>query len=202
MTRAYASCPISNAGGQATHVHGRPTQRIDAGLVAALNPREPRYVVDRTAETHVGSGARVGARDRLRSQWQAFHTKRSARPIFCHARPPLIMRLLYQAASALSGIARNWNGTWKSPTWKTAYEELVLANRILFAQGVSTHSATSVRALRRSSRFLLTWAIGRHWQTAADVLSFDLDETRRTRPVANSTASALFTRRYTVRGPT
>jgi HCOMODA/2-hydroxy-3-carboxy-muconic semialdehyde decarboxylase len=55
-------------------------------------------------------------------------------------------------------------------------EELVLANRILFAQGVvDAFGHVSVRSAADPNRFLLTWAVAPALATAADVLSFDLD---------------------------
>jgi ribulose-5-phosphate 4-epimerase/fuculose-1-phosphate aldolase len=55
-------------------------------------------------------------------------------------------------------------------------EELVLANRILFAQGVvDAYGHVSVRSAADPNRFLLTWAIAPALATAADVLSFDFD---------------------------
>jgi ribulose-5-phosphate 4-epimerase/fuculose-1-phosphate aldolase len=54
--------------------------------------------------------------------------------------------------------------------------ELVLANRILFAQGVvDAFGHVSVRSAADPSRFLLTWAVAPALATAADVLSFDFD---------------------------
>jgi HCOMODA/2-hydroxy-3-carboxy-muconic semialdehyde decarboxylase len=54
--------------------------------------------------------------------------------------------------------------------------ELVLANRILFAQGVvDAFGHVSVRSAADPSRFWLTWAIAPALVTAADVLSFDFD---------------------------
>lgn len=55
-------------------------------------------------------------------------------------------------------------------------EELVLANRILFAQGVvDAFGHVSARSSADPSRFLLSWAIAPALATAADVLSFDFD---------------------------
>jgi ribulose-5-phosphate 4-epimerase/fuculose-1-phosphate aldolase len=55
-------------------------------------------------------------------------------------------------------------------------EELVLANHILFAQGVvDAFGHVSVRSAADPNRFLLTWAVAPALATAADVLSFDLD---------------------------
>jgi ribulose-5-phosphate 4-epimerase/fuculose-1-phosphate aldolase len=54
--------------------------------------------------------------------------------------------------------------------------ELVLANRILFAQGVvDAFGHVSARSAADPNRFLLTWAIAPALATAADVLSFDFD---------------------------
>jgi ribulose-5-phosphate 4-epimerase/fuculose-1-phosphate aldolase len=55
-------------------------------------------------------------------------------------------------------------------------EELVLANRILFAQGVvDAYGHVSVRSAADPSRFWLTWAVAPALATSADVLSFDFD---------------------------
>jgi HCOMODA/2-hydroxy-3-carboxy-muconic semialdehyde decarboxylase len=55
-------------------------------------------------------------------------------------------------------------------------EELVLANRILFAQGVvDAFGHVSVRSAADPNRFRLTWAIAPALVTAPDVLSFDFD---------------------------
>jgi ribulose-5-phosphate 4-epimerase/fuculose-1-phosphate aldolase len=55
-------------------------------------------------------------------------------------------------------------------------EELVLANRILYAQGVvDAFGHVSVRSAADPNRFLLTWAVAPALATAADVLSFDFD---------------------------
>jgi ribulose-5-phosphate 4-epimerase/fuculose-1-phosphate aldolase len=55
-------------------------------------------------------------------------------------------------------------------------EELVLANHILFAQGVvDAFGHVSVRSAADPNRFWLTWAIAPALAQKSDVLSFDLD---------------------------
>jgi len=55
-------------------------------------------------------------------------------------------------------------------------EELVLANHILFNQGVvDAFGHVSVRSAKDPSRFWLTWAVAPALATRADVCSFDFD---------------------------
>jgi ribulose-5-phosphate 4-epimerase/fuculose-1-phosphate aldolase len=71
-------------------------------------------------------------------------------------------------------------------------EELVLANRILFAQGVvDAYGHVSVRSAADPQRFWLTWAVAPALATAGDVLSFDLDGN-----TAGAAGRELYSERY------